>query len=172
MRWRLPHLALSKPLGNGNESKDSRNHNREENHADSAKFQPQVMGAVGHRTRVLTVLRVCLAATVERIGILRRQLQGLIKVQDRPVIAARVLLRQAPVVESIGRIGIQTQRLIEVLNGTAVISLLPVGVAAADESLAIPWIDPEGVIVILDGAAIVTLVRIRQAAVIERASKA
>ena len=62
MRCRLPHLALSKPLGNGNESKDSRNHNGEENHADSAKFQPHVMGAVGHRTNVLTVLRVCPAA--------------------------------------------------------------------------------------------------------------
>src|SRR5216683_7725655 len=84
MRWRLPHLALSKPLGNGNESKDSRNHNREENHADSTKFQPHVMGAVGYRTKVLTVLRVCPAATVDRIGIIRRQLQGLIKVQDRP----------------------------------------------------------------------------------------
>ena len=101
------------------------------------------MGAVGHRTTVLTVLRVCLAATVERIGILRRQLQGLIKVQDRPVMAARVLVRQVPVVESIGRVGIQTQRLIEVLNGTAVIALLPVGVAAGDECVGVVWIDPE-----------------------------
>ena len=83
------------------------------------------MGAVGHRRKVLTVLRVCPAATVDRIGIIRRQLQGLTKVQDRPLIAARVLVRQAPVVESIGRVGIQTQRLIEVLNGTAVIALLP-----------------------------------------------
>jgi hypothetical protein len=46
------------------------------------------MGAVGHRTKVLAVLRVCPAATLDRIGIIRRQLQGLIKVQDRPVIAA------------------------------------------------------------------------------------
>src|SRR6267154_4342937 len=88
MRCRLTHLALSKPLGNGNESKDSRNQNDEENHADSVKFQPHVMGAVGHRTKVLAVLRVCPAATLDRIGIIRRQLQGLIKVQDRPVIAA------------------------------------------------------------------------------------
>jgi hypothetical protein len=49
------------------------------------------MGVVGHRTKVLTVLRVC--ATVDR-NRNRRQLQGLIKVQDRPVIAARVRVRQ------------------------------------------------------------------------------
>src|SRR5216683_2339663 len=116
MRCRLPQLALSKPLGNGNESKDSRNHNGEGNHADSAKFQPHVMGAVGHRTRVLTDLRVCETAAIESLYIIWIDPQRLIVVLNRAVEVALVAVGSAPAVERFGIVWIQLQCLIVVLK--------------------------------------------------------
>src|SRR5438309_1485074 len=91
------------------------------------------MAVVCHRVEIITLVRVCQAPVMKRIGIAWIDPQALIIVLDRAVIIALICVCQPSAIESRRVSCIESQGLVVVLDSTVIIAFMLVRPAAPVE---------------------------------------